>query len=109
MIFGVLLTASGIIALTRPEKTFARFADILGLGVPDDRDSLDGSGVHRAAFARRVVARPDQRQPDGLTGLLGERPFFLTRTATLLVFAVAWALVKGITDIVRAFQLRQLG
>ena len=44
------------------------------LGVPDDRASLDGSGVHRAAFARRVVARPDQRQPAGLTGLLGERP-----------------------------------
>jgi uncharacterized membrane protein HdeD (DUF308 family) len=31
VIFGVLLTASGIIALTRPEKTFAGFADILGL------------------------------------------------------------------------------
>ena len=35
--------------------------------------------------------------------------FFLTRAATLLVFARAWALVKGITGIVRAFQLRQLG
>jgi len=35
--------------------------------------------------------------------------FCLTRTATLLVFAGAWALVKGITDIVRAFELRQLG
>ena len=31
MIFGVLLTASGIIALTGPGKTFAGFADILGL------------------------------------------------------------------------------
>ena len=35
--------------------------------------------------------------------------FFLTRAATLLVFAGIWAMVKGITDIVRAFQLRQLG
>jgi len=35
--------------------------------------------------------------------------FFLTRAATLLVFAGIWALMKGITDIVRAFQLGQLG
>jgi uncharacterized membrane protein HdeD (DUF308 family) len=35
--------------------------------------------------------------------------FFLTRAATLLVFAGIWAMVKGITDIARAFQLRQLG
>ena len=35
--------------------------------------------------------------------------FFLTRAATLLVFAGIWALVTGITDIVRAFQIRSLG
>jgi uncharacterized membrane protein HdeD (DUF308 family) len=35
--------------------------------------------------------------------------FFLQRAATLLVSAGAWAAAKGITDIVRAFQLRELG
>lgn len=35
--------------------------------------------------------------------------FFLTRAATLLVFTGIWALMKGITDIVRAFQIRRLG
>jgi uncharacterized membrane protein HdeD (DUF308 family) len=35
--------------------------------------------------------------------------FFLDRAATLLVFAGVWALIKGITDIVRAFQIRTLG
>ena len=35
--------------------------------------------------------------------------FFLGRAFTLLVFAGIWALMKGITDIVRAFQIRQLG
>jgi uncharacterized membrane protein HdeD (DUF308 family) len=35
--------------------------------------------------------------------------FFLDRAATLLVFAGVWALMKGITDIVRAFQMRELG
>ena len=29
--------------------------------------------------------------------------------ATLLVFAGVWALMKGITDVVRAFQMRELG
>jgi hypothetical protein len=35
--------------------------------------------------------------------------FFLKRAVTLLVFAGAWALVKGSTGIVRAFLFRQLG
>ena len=34
--------------------------------------------------------------------------FFLWRAAALLVFAGIWALMKGITDIIRAFQLRAL-
>ncbi len=34
--------------------------------------------------------------------------FFLERAVTLLVFAGVWAMVKGITDIIRAFQIRQL-
>jgi uncharacterized membrane protein HdeD (DUF308 family) len=35
--------------------------------------------------------------------------FFLARAATLLVFAGVWAMIKGITDIIRAFQIRALG
>ena len=35
--------------------------------------------------------------------------FFLTRAYALLVFAGIWALMKGIGDIVRAFQLRRIG
>ena len=35
--------------------------------------------------------------------------FFLERAYTLLIFAGIWALLKGVTDIVRAFQLRDLG
>jgi uncharacterized membrane protein HdeD (DUF308 family) len=35
--------------------------------------------------------------------------FFLTRAATLLVFTGIWALIKGTTDIIRAFQIREVG
>jgi uncharacterized membrane protein HdeD (DUF308 family) len=107
-LWGVLLTAAGMIALIDPVKTFASFADILGfifllLGVL--------WMVH--AFMERVV------NPlwwlTLLSGILMvglafwvSGQFFLTRAATLLVFAGIWALMKGTTDIVRAFQIRRL-
>jgi uncharacterized membrane protein HdeD (DUF308 family) len=34
--------------------------------------------------------------------------FYITKAYTLLVFAGIWALMHGVTDIVRAFQIRQL-
>ena len=34
--------------------------------------------------------------------------FFITKAYMLLVFAGIWALMQGITDIVRAFQIRRL-
>jgi uncharacterized membrane protein HdeD (DUF308 family) len=34
--------------------------------------------------------------------------FFIEKAYTLLVFAGIWALMHGISDIVRAFQLRRL-
>lgn len=107
--FGVLLTAAGIVALIDPISTFASFADILGfvfllLGVV--------WMVH--AFVERPV------NPlwwlTLISGILMiglafwvSGQFFLDRAVTLLVFAGIWALTKGITDIIRAFQIRRLG
>jgi hypothetical protein len=34
--------------------------------------------------------------------------FFVERAYTLLIFVGIWALTKGVTDIVRAFQIRSL-
>jgi uncharacterized membrane protein HdeD (DUF308 family) len=34
--------------------------------------------------------------------------FFIEKTYVLLVFAGIWALMQGVTDIVRAFQIRKL-
>jgi uncharacterized membrane protein HdeD (DUF308 family) len=107
-LFGVLLTAAGIVALIHPRNTFAGFADILGFVF-----LLIGILWLLQAFAERTF--------NGLwwlgliSGILmvvlafwvsGE--FFLARAYTLLVFAGVWAMIKGITDIVRAFQIRQL-
>ena len=72
-IFGVLLAASGIIALIHPEKTFAGFADILGFVF-----LMLGIIWTVQAFAERVFNDlwwlPDQRHPDGWTGVPGQRP-----------------------------------
>jgi len=107
-IFGVLLTVAGIVALIDPVDTFAGFADILGF-------VFLGIGViwMVQAFAERLF------NPYWWLTLIASflmvvlafwvsGQFFLTKAATLLVFAGVWALMKGITDIVRAFQIRSL-
>jgi uncharacterized membrane protein HdeD (DUF308 family) len=35
--------------------------------------------------------------------------FFIQKAYVLLVFAGVWALLQGVTDIIRAFQIRKLG
>lgn len=107
--FGVLLFAGGIVSLIHPSETFAGFAEILGFVF-----LLIGIIWTVQAFAERVF--------NGLwwMGLVSgillivlafwiSGQFFLERAYTLLIFAGIWALLKGVTDIVRAFQLRDLG
>jgi Short repeat of unknown function (DUF308) len=73
IIFGVLMTAAGIVALIYPEATFAGFADILGFVF-----LLIGVLWMVQAFMERVlnlpVDDPDQRHPDGRDSVLGQRP-----------------------------------
>jgi uncharacterized membrane protein HdeD (DUF308 family) len=106
--FGVLLTAAGIIALIHPSKTFAGFADILGFVF-----LVIGILWMVQAFTERVF------NPLWWLGLISgvlmvilafwvSGQFFLERAVTLLVFAGVWAMIKGITDVIRAFQIRAL-
>lgn len=106
--FGVLLGAGGIVSLLHPRNTFAGFADILGfvflvIGVIWLVQAFAERGFNQlwwlgliAGIAMVILA----------FWVSGE--FFLSRAYTLLVFAGIWALMKGITDIVRAFQFRAL-
>ena len=108
-LFAVLLTAAGIVALIHPRNTFAGFADILGFVF-----LMIGILWMIQAFTERSF------NPMWWLGLISgilmvilafwvSGEFFLQRAATLLVFAGIWAAVKGVTDIVRAFQIRELG
>jgi uncharacterized membrane protein HdeD (DUF308 family) len=109
MLFGVLMTVGGIVSLIHPVATFAGFADILGFIF-----LLIGIQWTVQAFIERGFS--DLWWLTFVSGLMmvmlafwvsGE--FFLDRAYTLLVFAGIWATIKGVTDIVRAFQIRRLG
>jgi len=107
-IFGVLLTAAGVFALVNPKKTFAGLADILGFLF-----LIVGVMWIVEAFIEREVS---QLWWLGLiSGILmvvlafwtgGQ--FFIDKAYLLLVFAGIWALMHGVTDIVRGFEVRGL-
>ncbi len=106
--FGVLLVAAGVVSLIHPRETFAGFADILGFVF-----LLVGVIWTVQAFAERAFN--DLWWLTLIGGILlivlafwTSGQFFLERAYTLLIFAGIWALTKGITDIVRAFEMRKL-
>ena len=107
-IFGVLLTAPGIVPLIQPVDTFTEFAEILGFVF-----LLIGISWMVRAFYERVfndlwwLTLISATLMMVLAFWLGGR-FFLHGAYTLLVFAGIWALMAGIKDIVRAFQMRRL-
>jgi uncharacterized membrane protein HdeD (DUF308 family) len=108
-LFGVLFLIAGVIALISPENTFAALADILGFLF-----LIVGVFWIIQAFASREIN--ELWWLGLLSGILmvilafwtgGQ--FFIEKAYVLLVFAGIWALLQGLTDFVRAFQIRKLG
>jgi uncharacterized membrane protein HdeD (DUF308 family) len=107
-LFGVLFLVAGVIALFNPEDTFAALADILGFLF-----LLVGVFWTVQAFVERDT---NELWWLGLiSGILmiilafwtgGQ--FFIDKAYLLLVFAGIWALLHGVTDIVKAFMVRKL-
>lgn len=107
-LFGVLFVLAGFVCLFNPEETFAGLADILGFIFL----SVGIWWVIRA-FLERTIS------PIWWLGLISgllmvvlafwtSGQFFIEKTYTLLVFAGIWALMQGVTDVARAFQIRAL-
>jgi uncharacterized membrane protein HdeD (DUF308 family) len=105
---GVLFVNAGVNSFISPENTFAAIADILGFRILIGgvcwiiqafvgRDENDVWWRGRGAGVLMVV----------LAFWTGGQ-FFIEKQYTLLVFAGIWALMSGVTDIVRAFQIRKL-
>jgi uncharacterized membrane protein HdeD (DUF308 family) len=108
-LFGVLFLVAGVISLISPENTFAALADILGFLF-----LIVGVFWIIQAFAAREVS--ELWWLSLIAGILmvilafwtgGQ--FFIEKQYVLLVFAGIWSLMQGLTDIIRAFQIRKLG
>jgi len=108
-IFGVLFSACAVICFVEPAGTFTGLANVLGFLFV-----CVGVWWMIRAFLLKEM------DPTWWLGLLAgilmvvlgfwtSGQFFLTRAYTLLVFAGIWALMEGITLIVRAFQIRSVG
>ena len=108
-IFGVLFVIAGVLALISPENTFAALADMLGF-------LFLIVGIFWIIQA--LVER--QSNPAWWLGLISgilmvilafwtSGQFFIEKAYVLLVFAGIWALLQGVSDVVRAFQIRKLG
>jgi MFS family permease len=108
-IFGVLFLIAGVIALISPENTFAALADVLGFLF-----LIVGAFWIIQAFAGR---EENELWWLGLfSGVLmvilafwTAGQFFIDKAYVLLVFAGIWALMQGVGDITKGFQIRKLG
>ena len=106
--FGVLFLISGIVCFARPEDTFSGMADMLGFLF-----LMVGIWWMVRAFLDRPF------NPTWWLGLIAgvlmtgvafwtAGQFFTEKAYVLLVFAGIWSLTEGITDVVRAFEIRRL-
>lgn len=109
MIFGILLLIGGIWALFNPVRTFTGLASALGflflvVGVLWTIEAFLSRGANQLWWLSLIAGI----MMIGL-GFWAEGQFFATKAYTLLIFAGVWAMLHGISDIIRAFQVRKLG
>ena len=105
-VFGVLFLVSAALSFADPTDTFAGLADMLGFLF-----MIVGIWWMIRAFLERAI------NPLWWTGLISgvlmtglafwtSGQFFIHKAYVLLVFAGIWALMQGITSIMRAFAIR---
>ena len=96
---------SAIVCFANPEDTFAGIADIR-LSVPDRRRLVDDPRFSRARDQPALVAGTDLGDPDDGACLLDLGPVLHPQGVRAPGLAGIWALMQGITNMVRAFQIR---
>jgi uncharacterized membrane protein HdeD (DUF308 family) len=107
IVFGVLLIVAAIISFIEPEETFAGVADVLGfiflmIGIFWTIQSLSERALNPLWWIGLISGIAMV-----ILGFWTAGQFFIEKAYTLLVFAGIWALFHGVTDIIKAFQLRR--
>jgi uncharacterized membrane protein HdeD (DUF308 family) len=104
--FGVLFIVAGGVCFANPEDTFRGLADVLGF-------LFLTVGIWWTIEALLVRAEDSLWWLRLTTGILmillafwTSGQFFVEKAYMLLVIAGIWALMQGVTDIIRAFQIR---
>jgi uncharacterized membrane protein HdeD (DUF308 family) len=107
-LFAFLFLVSAVICFVKPADTFAGLADVLGFLF-----LVIGIWWTVRAFLERPINRLWWLTL--ISGVLmtilafwTSGQFFIEKAYLLLVFAGIWALMEGVTDIVRAFEIREL-
>lgn len=107
--FGAILLIAGLVSLFNPTRTTVAIANILGfifaligiLWIIEAFTSRDLNDLWWLSLIAGIVMV--------LLGFWLGGQFLITKVYTLLVFVGIWALMKGIIDIVTAFQVKKLG
>ena len=107
-VFGGILIIGGLVALLYPTRTFLAIANILGFifvivgifWVIEAFLARDYNSLWWLSLLAGILMM--------VLGFWLGGQFFFTKAATLLVFAGIWALMRGILDIVTAFQVKSL-
>jgi uncharacterized membrane protein HdeD (DUF308 family) len=106
--FGVLLLVAAVLSFAEPEETFAGVADILGLvfmiiGVFWTIQALVERDLNQLWWVGLITGIAMV-----VLGFWTAGQFFIEKAYVLLVFAGIWALFHGITDLIKAFQIRRV-
>ncbi len=109
VVFGAIFVIGGLYALFNPIQTFLAVADLLGFLF-----ALVGIFWIIEAFATRATnllwwVGLISGFLMVLLGFWAGGQFLTTQVYVLLVFAGLWALFHGISDIIKAFAIKQLG
>jgi len=108
-IFGVFFLLGGLYALFNPTQTFYAVASTLGflfllIGIFWFVEAFATMGMNQLWWLGLIAGI----LMVGL-GFWASGQFLVTKAYYLLIFAGVWALLHGITDIVKAFQIKRLG
>ncbi len=108
-VFGGLLIVGGLVSLFAPVETFLALADILGFIFV----MIGALWIVQALLARGISPLWWLGLVSGIImvvmGFWLGGQFLITKAYTLLVFAGVYALMKGVTDLILAFEVRRFG